>query len=502
MKTSYHYFPFIVISLLLHYLFFYFNSDRSSNDSTTKASSPIKTTEEHIVATTFAPTKAMPTPLLQLDAIQSMSIATSTRQQQTTQTEKVTPSISPEISQIEVETRSSSSQEVIQTEVEIFSSTAQVITQAEIEPFSSTSQVITQAEIEPFSSTSQVITQAEIEPLSSTSQEVIQAEVETFSSTAQVITQAEIEPLSSTSQVVTQTEIEPLSSTSQVVTQTEIEPLSSISQVVIRSEIEPLSSISREITQTELIASLISSKNTQIEQSKPLMLLPEEDEKDKVEKVLPIKSYQVNIKTHTSGEVALLKEYVFEQNRMNLPKVAISKPTKKKKIKKFTIKNSTVKSAQPVVPTKKSEITARTNKTNKTNQQKIALSTKELNNKTSTLTKNNSVTIEKRIFKPKSDAMHTSMASQGNSLQQAIAVSGKAPSYPKQAALQHQKGQVVANMTVTVTGSTKEAEIVQSSGHEVLDKEVLSFIAQERFMPALKGQEKVSSKQSFYYRFE
>ena len=236
------------------------------------------------------------------------------------------------------------------------------------------------------------------------------------------------------------------------------------------------------------------------------MLLPEEDEKDKVEKdkvekVLPIKSYQVNIKTHTSGEVALLKEYVFEQNRMNLPKVAISKPTKKKKIKKFTIKNSTVKSAQPLVPTKKSEITARTNKTN---QQKIALSTKELNNKTSTstLTKNNLVAIEKRIFKPKSDAMHTSMASQGNSLQQAIAVSGKAPSYPKQAALQHQKGHVVANMTVTVTGSTKEAEIVQSSGHEVLDKEVLSFIAQERFMPALKGQEKVSSKQSFYYRFE
>lgn len=469
MKTSYHYFPFIVISLLLHYLFFYFNSDRSSNDSTTKASSPIKTTEEHIVATTFAPTKAMPTPLLQLDAIQSMSIATSTRQQQTTQTEKVTPSNSPDISQIEVETQSSSSLEVIQTEVETFSSTTQVITQAEIEPFSSTSQIVTQTEIE---------------PLSSTSQEVIQTEVETKSSTSPVITQTKIEPLPSTSPVITQTEIEPLSSTS---------------QVVIRPEIEPLSSISREITQTELIASLISSKNTQIEQSKPLMLLPEEDEKDKVEKVLPIKSYQVNIKTHTSGEVALLKEYVFEQNRMNLPKVAISKPTKKKKIKKFTIKNSTVKSAQPVVPTKKSEITARTNKTN---QQKIALSTKELNNKTSTLTKNNSVTIEKRIFKPKSDAMHTSMASQGNSLQQAIAVSGKAPSYPKQAALQHQKGQVVANMTVTVTGSTKEAEIVQSSGHEVLDKEVLSFIAQERFMPALKGQEKVSSKQSFYYRFE
>ena len=362
MKTSYHYFPFIVISLLLHYLFFYFNSDNSSDNSTIKAtSSPIKTTEELIVATKLAPKKAMPISLTKLNAIQSISVATSTSPQQTTQTEKVTPSISSGITQTEIESPSSTSQET---------------------------------------------------------------------------------------------------------------------------------------TQTGLIASSTSPKKTQTEQAELAILLPEENEDVKVEKTLPAESYQVNVNTHTSAEVSLLKEYVFERNLVNLPKAKKSKPSKKKEVKKTNIENSTTTSTQAVAVMKNSEITT------KTNQQMTTQGTRDFNNKKSTITQQNSTVTAKRVFKPKSDTTNISMVKKGNSLPQAVAVSGKAPVYPEQEALQQHKGQVIANMTVSATGTTKEAEIIQSSGYEMLDKAVLNFIESELFMPTLEGQDRVPSKQSFSYSFE
>jgi len=377
MKTSYHYFPFIVISLLLHYLFFYFNSDNSSDNSTIKAtSSPIKTTEELIVATKLAPKKAMPISLTKLNAIQSISVATSTSPQQTTQTEKVTPSISSGITQTEIESPSSTSQEITKTEIVTPSSTSQ------------------------------------------------------------------------------------------------------------------------ETTQTGLIASSTSPKKTQTEQAELAILLPEENEDVKVEKTLPAESYQVNVNTHTSAEVSLLKEYVFERNLVNLPKAKKSKPSKKKEVKKTNIENSTTTSTQAVAVMKNSEITT------KTNQQMTTQGTRDFNNKKSTITQQNSTVTAKRVFKPKSDTTNISMVKKGNSLPQAVAVSGKAPVYPEQEALQQHKGQVIANMTVSATGTTKEAEIIQSSGYEMLDKAVLNFIESELFMPTLEGQDRVPSKQSFSYSFE
>ena len=407
MKTSYHYFPFIVISLLLHYLFFYFNSDTSSeNFPITQTYTSIKTADEII-----APSKSIPMSLPQLNAIQSISVATSTPRQQTTQTKKVTSITLPETTQTEIVKLSTSLQQSTSTEP--------------VEP-SISQKKVTQAEI--------------IVPLT-TQQKMAKTEIMTSSTTIQ------------------------------------------------------------EITQTKIVTSSKPQEITQIEQGESSLSLPEENEIVKIEKVLPVKSYQVNVKTHTSNEVALLKEYVFERNLVNLPKLAISKPSKKNKVKKTSIKNTTAKSTRPVITMKNSEITAKT-KTNKTNRQMTVLDTRDFNNKTSTVAQYNSATTAKRIFKPKSDITNTSMAKQGNLLPQATAVSGKAPSYPKQAALQQQKGQVVVNMTVLPSGTTKEAEIIQSSGHEMLDKAVLNFITRELFMPSLEGQDRVPSKQSFFYSFE
>ena len=52
MKNSYYYFPFIVLSLLLHYLFFYFNGPSPSNDLAIESTPPVIKTKEHVTVST------------------------------------------------------------------------------------------------------------------------------------------------------------------------------------------------------------------------------------------------------------------------------------------------------------------------------------------------------------------------------------------------------------------------------------------------------------------
>ena len=87
-------------------------------------------------------------------------------------------------------------------------------------------------------------------------------------------------------------------------------------------------------------------------------------------------------------------------------------------------------------------------------------------------------------------------------LQQAIVVSGRKPVYPQRAILRNQQGRVVVKLTVTSLGKPKNPSILNSSGYNILDEAVLEFINRELFMPALQGQERVTSEQLFAFRFE
>ncbi|HEY5715402.1 MAG TPA: TonB family protein [Psychromonas sp.] len=87
-------------------------------------------------------------------------------------------------------------------------------------------------------------------------------------------------------------------------------------------------------------------------------------------------------------------------------------------------------------------------------------------------------------------------------LQQAIVVSGHKPVYPQRAILRNQQGRVVVKLTVTSQGKPKNPNILTSSGYSILDQAVLAFVRQELFMPALQGQERVTSEQLFAFRFE
>lgn len=119
-------------------------------------------------------------------------------------------------------------------------------------------------------------------------------------------------------------------------------------------------------------------------------------------------------------------------------------------------------------------------------------------------TKTNSSAVKKMVVKkrPSENSPSTSSTTNQGVLQEAIVVSGRKPFYPQLAILRNQQGRVVVQLTVTKKGQPKNPKILTSSGFSLLDDAVLTFINQELFMPALQGEDKVSSEQLFSFRFE
>ena len=107
----------------------------------------------------------------------------------------------------------------------------------------------------------------------------------------------------------------------------------------------------------------------------------------------------------------------------------------------------------------------------------------------------------KRVFKKQPQTSSASVMNQGV-LQEAIVVSGNKPTYPERARKRNQEGRVVVKLTVTTKGKAKNPEIISSSGYSMLDNAALQFISEELFMPAHKGDEKITTEQLFSFRFQ
>lgn len=107
----------------------------------------------------------------------------------------------------------------------------------------------------------------------------------------------------------------------------------------------------------------------------------------------------------------------------------------------------------------------------------------------------------KAVFK-KQPVADTSKTQDQGTLQEAIVITGNTPTYPQTAILRNQQGRVVVKLTVTISGRAKDPEIITSSGYKTLDNAILDFVKKELFMPAHKGEEKITSDQVFSFRFE
>lgn len=204
---------------------------------------------------------------------------------------------------------------------------------------------------------------------------------------------------------------------------------------------------------------------------------------------------QHSIKNHLSADDALLKAFIFNQNMINLPalipkKITNSKPSKKAKNLSPSSdalnddglnENSVLTSIASTLPIKNPAQVIR-------------------NNKLKIIAKQPPEQVSRSRIEP--TRIKAKSIDEPTILQEAVAISGKKPKYPQRAALRQQKGQVKATMIVMKNGQTMAVKLTTSSGHEMLDKAVLNFIENERFMPALKGQDKISSEQSYSFSYQ
>ncbi|MEJ6121926.1 energy transducer TonB [Vibrio sp. 2-Bac 85] len=205
--------------------------------------------------------------------------------------------------------------------------------------------------------------------------------------------------------------------------------------------------------------------------------------------------HQHSIKNHLSTDDALLKEFIFNQNMINLPALIPKKITNSKPSKK--VKNISSSSGG-----------LNDDGLNENRVLTSIASTLPINNPAQIIRNNKIKIIAKKP--PEQASMSRSEPKKINAkstdkltaLQEAVAISGKKPKYPQRAALRQQKGQVKATMIVMKNGQAMGVKLTTSSGHEMLDKAVLNFIENERFMPALKGQDKISSEQSYSFSYQ
>lgn len=79
--------------------------------------------------------------------------------------------------------------------------------------------------------------------------------------------------------------------------------------------------------------------------------------------------------------------------------------------------------------------------------------------------------------------------------------SSKKPKYPRRAIVRNQQGSVRVELLIKQDGFVEEATLLESSGFPLLDKSVLKYVNEERFIAALDKGLPVASTQLFTYRF-
>ena len=80
-------------------------------------------------------------------------------------------------------------------------------------------------------------------------------------------------------------------------------------------------------------------------------------------------------------------------------------------------------------------------------------------------------------------------------------ISTRKPKYPRRAIVRNQQGSVSVELVISEEGLVERAELLKSSGYELLDRSVMKFVDKERFLAALEEGEPIASTQLFTFRF-
>lgn len=108
---------------------------------------------------------------------------------------------------------------------------------------------------------------------------------------------------------------------------------------------------------------------------------------------------------------------------------------------------------------------------------------------------------KKRSSRPPetSNANMQSLASKGS--QQAQTLSGRKPTYPRNAIRRQQEGRVLVGLSLDKEGHVSKVELVKTSGYYLLDQAVIKFVKRERFNPATLNGSPTDSQQEFGFVF-
>ncbi len=98
-----------------------------------------------------------------------------------------------------------------------------------------------------------------------------------------------------------------------------------------------------------------------------------------------------------------------------------------------------------------------------------------------------------------SNANMQSLASKGS--QQAQTLSGRKPTYPRNAIRRQQEGRVLVGLSLDKEGHVTKVELVKTSGYYLLDQAVIKFVKRERFNPATLNGSPTASQQEFGFVF-
>lgn len=80
-------------------------------------------------------------------------------------------------------------------------------------------------------------------------------------------------------------------------------------------------------------------------------------------------------------------------------------------------------------------------------------------------------------------------------------ISTRKPKYPRRAIVRNQQGSVSVELLISEDGLVERAELLKSSGYELLDRSVMKFVDKERFIAALEQGQPIASTQLFTFRF-
>lgn len=94
-----------------------------------------------------------------------------------------------------------------------------------------------------------------------------------------------------------------------------------------------------------------------------------------------------------------------------------------------------------------------------------------------------------------------SLAATTKPLKTAILRSTGKPKYPRRSILRNQTGRVKVKILISQKGLSEAVELVQSSGHKLLDQSVLQFVKRAEFLPATQNGQAIASYQVFFFRF-